>query len=160
MTTLPSNTRTTTTPTEPSTRIGGRLRPTVGSVRLAWRVLRRSPEAGDPRGGQVRASRVEVELAPNLVTIRRLDGDAEVSAIVLPARAGRQSTPAGDLLEWWCGDDAAGPECRVFVSPDREPLVRSRLLDRLGIQGGTHELKSIEFESANRADGVGTPAGS
>ena len=159
MTTLPSNTPTTATATGPNARADAATRPAVGTVRLTWRVLRRAPESATARGGEVRESRVQVELASSLVTIRRFEGSAEVSASVLPARSSRRTTPAGDLLAWSCGDDAAGPECRVFVSPGQPPLVRTRLLDRLGIGGGTHDLESIDVVASEPGDEGGTPAG-
>ena len=155
MTTLPSNTPTTAAAaTGPNARAKVTDRAAVEKVLLTWRVLRRAPEAATARGGEVRESRVEVELAASRITIRRLEGSAEVSASVLPARSSRRTTPTGDLLEWCCGDDGAGPECRVFVSPGQPPLVRTRLLDRLGVAGGTHDLESIHVDGLGPGDDV------
>lgn len=129
-------------------------------ARIVWRVLRRDRQADTPRGGEVRTSRVEAVLGEETITLRHGDGDLERSGLVLPARLECRETAAGRLVEWWCPDDAGSPECRLLLTPGAPPLLRGRLLDRLGVSGGTHDVEQIRFDSDIEATESPSSAGS
>lgn len=148
MTTLPSTpVRTQGTADQP---VGSPL----ASARVVWRVLRRDAADGTGlRGGGVRTARVEAILDEHAIVIRQLEGEREVSALVLPARGRTVETAAGTLLEWTMLDgEGSEPVFRMLVASGGPPLVRCRLLDRIGISGGRHEI--VELEAL---DAVSTP---
>ena len=68
--------------------------------------------------------------------------------MILPARTRVTETPAGTLHEWTLLDGGApGPALRLLLGEGVSPLLRSRLLDRLGIDGGRHDVVAIELDA-------------
>ena len=124
------------------------------SARVVWRVLRRDAADGTAlRGGGVRTTRVEAILDENAIVIRQLEGEREVSALVLQACGRIVETAAGTLLEWTMHDgEGSEPVFRMLVASGCPPLVRCRLLDRIGVGGGRHEI--VELRGL---DSVSTP---
>jgi hypothetical protein len=127
--------------------------PTVPSVRIEWRVLERDADSQGLRGGDVRSRRIEAMLTETSIVLRQVAGSRELSVLALPACGRRIEMRAGTLLEWTTPDgDGGPPSLRLLTSPGCPPLLRCDLLDRLGIDGGRHEVVQVETIPADDAD--------
>ncbi len=96
---------------------------------------------------------VEAALTGSSIVIRRMKAGAEVAVLVLPARSRVLDTPAGRLLDCHVFDGPEeSPALRVLSSPGSPTLVRCNLLDRIGVDGGRHEILSIEIPTRPATD--------
>jgi len=128
--------------------------PTVPSVRIEWRVLGRDAGSAGLRGGDVRGRRIEAMLTATSIVVRQIAGDEELSVLALPACGRRIEMRVGTLLEWTTPDgdgDGGRSSLRLLTSPGCPPLLRCDLLDRLGIDGGRHEVVQVETIPADDA---------
>jgi hypothetical protein len=116
-------------------------------------VLERDADSQGLRGGDVRSRRIEAMLTETSIVLRQVAGARELSVLALPACGRRIEMRAGTLLEWTTPDgDGKLASLRLLTSPGCPPLLRCDLLDRLGIDGGRHEVVQVETIPADDAD--------
>ena len=137
-----------TSPTEAPSCIGSTMvhDVTPSEVRVIWRALSKPADDQFSRPVELRAT-----LHPERISLERLEDDEVVAAVVIPCTCqsidlSRETGPLG--VHSWTAIEAGSESPTLRLAVDERGLVvlRTSLLGRLGIEGGTHDLVSVTIE--------------
>ncbi len=115
-------------------------------VRVVWRALACGDEGQPMEPLEVRAT-----LHPDRIRLERIEHEEVVAAVVAPCTSQsievtRGSSPLN--VHCWTTIDGNpdGPSLRLAMDQDGLVVLRTSLLGRLGVQGGTHDLVSVTID--------------
>ena len=115
-------------------------------VRVVWRALSR---AAEHQSSQPIAIRARLQAAR--ITLERLEDEVVVAAVVIPcsSQSIELSRETGTLgVHCWTANDArsTSPALRLAVDENGLVVLRTSILGRLDIAGGTHDLVSVTIK--------------
>ena len=94
---------------------------------------------------------VRATLHPDRIRLERIEHEEVVAAVVAPCTSQsievtRGSSPLNVHCWTTIDGNADGPSLRLALDQDGLVVLRTSLLGRLGVQGGTHDLVSVTID--------------
>jgi hypothetical protein len=138
-----------TSPTETPPGIGSTAEHDVTptEVRVVWRALTRRTEDQFSRVLELRAT-----LHQARIRLERLEDGQVIAAVVIPCtcQSVELSRETGTLVvHCWTASESTpeSPSLRLAMDEDGLVVLRTGLLERLGVEGGTHDLVSVTIDN-------------